>query len=124
MVNRHAEIFKDCDNLKTITTTSGKTIMNESYRSKYITALKRQRESYRRKRLKESSTECSGTHFRVSYDSNGTPSAVMVKADTEQAAKDTYMKLKGAKYPKVYGVTKMSDYEVRDYKKRGMSCLN
>ena len=88
------------------------------------TLLKRQRESYRRKRLKESSTECSGTHFRVSYDSNGTPSAVMVKADTEQAAKDTYMKLKGAKYPKVYGVTKMSDYEVRDYKKRGMSCLN
>jgi len=63
-------------------------------------------------------------HFKVTYDSNGVYSAVMVKANSEDEAKEIYMQIKGQKYPKVAGVVPMSEWEVKDYTKRGMSCLN
>ena len=48
----------------------------------------------------------------------------MVKADSEQKARDTYMNIKGAKYPKINSVGEIDDAMADSYKKRGMSCLN
>ena len=72
----------------------------------------------------ESINESVDKYFKVTYDSNGVWSAVMVKANSEDEAKETYMQIKGQKYPKVAGVVPMSEWEVKDYTKRGMSCLN
>lgn len=72
----------------------------------------------------ESINESAEKYFRVTYDSNGVWSAVMVKANSEDEAKEIYMQIKGQKYPKVAGVVPMSEWEVADYTKRGMSCLN
>ena len=49
---------------------------------------------------------------------------VMVKANSEDEAKEIYMQIKGQKYPKIAGIVPMSEWEVSDYTKRGMSCLN
>ena len=72
----------------------------------------------------ESINESADKHFKVTYDSNGVWSAVMVKANSEDEAKEIYMQTKGQKYPKVAGIVPMSEWEVSDYTKRGMSCLN
>lgn len=72
----------------------------------------------------ESLTEGTGKYFTVNYDSNGVNSVVMVKADSEQEARDTYMNIKGAKYPKINSVGEIDDVMADSYKKRGMSCLN
>lgn len=72
----------------------------------------------------ESVNESVDKYFKVTYDSNGVWSAVMVKAKSEDEAKEIYMQIKGQKYPKVAGIVPMSEWEVSDYTKRGMSCLN
>lgn len=74
-----------------------------------------------RRDKKESLAE---SYYTVGYDSNGVNSVVMVKATSEQEARDTYMKLKGGKYPTINSVGEIDDAMADSYKKRGMSCLN
>ena len=74
-----------------------------------------------RRDKKESLAE---SYYTVGYDSNGVNSVVMVKATSEQEARDTYMKLKGDKYPTINSVGEIDDVMADSYKKRGMSCLN
>lgn len=74
-----------------------------------------------RRDKKESLSE---SYYTVGYDSNGVNSVVMVKATSEQGARDTYMKLKGGKYPTINSVGEIDDAMADSYKKRGMSCLN
>lgn len=77
-----------------------------------------------RRNTNESLTEDASKYFTVNYDSNGVNSVVMVKANSEQEARDTYMNIKGDKYPKINSVGEIDNGMAASYKKRGMSCLN
>ena len=63
-------------------------------------------------------------YFKVTYDSNGVASAVMVKANSEEEAREVYNQIKGSKFPTIYGVVKLYPVEVETNKEKGMSCLN
>lgn len=75
------------------------------------------------KEPKTESMESSG-YFKVTYDSNGVASAVMVKANSEEEAREVYNEIKGSKFPTIHGVVELYPTEVETNKKKGMSCLN
>lgn len=69
-------------------------------------------------------TEGLQKYYEVGYNSNGSPSTVMVRASSEDEAIKVYNSIKGIKFPEVYGVKEISSSTADTNRRRGMSCLN